>query len=61
MAALKRRFPAVKFVWLMGADNLRQLPRWGNWLRIMRAMPMLILPRPGHHARSACRPGGFAF
>jgi nicotinate-nucleotide adenylyltransferase len=47
MAALKRRFPAVKFVWLMGADNLRQLPRWGNWLRIMRAMPMLILPRPG--------------
>jgi nicotinate-nucleotide adenylyltransferase len=47
MAALKRRFPAVKFVWLMGADNLRQLPRWGNWLRIMHAMPMLILPRPG--------------
>jgi nicotinate-nucleotide adenylyltransferase len=47
MATLKRRFPAVKFVWLMGADNLRQLPRWGNWLRIMHAMPMLILPRPG--------------
>jgi nicotinate-nucleotide adenylyltransferase len=47
MAELKRRFPGVKFVWLMGADNLRQLPRWGNWLRIMRTMPMLILPRPG--------------
>ena len=44
MEALKRRFPAVKFVWLMGADNLRQLPRWGNWLRIMRAMPMLSCP-----------------
>ena len=44
---VERRFPAAKFVWLMGADNLRQLPRWGHWLRIMRAMPMLILPRPG--------------
>jgi nicotinate-nucleotide adenylyltransferase len=47
MAALKRRFSGVDFVWLMGADNLRQLPRWGHWLRIMHAMPMLILPRPG--------------
>lgn len=47
MAALKRRFPATKFVWLMGADNLSQLPKWGNWLAIIRAMPMLILPRPG--------------
>jgi nicotinate-nucleotide adenylyltransferase len=47
MRALKRRFPRVKFVWLMGADNLSQLPRWGHWLDIMRAMPMLVLPRPG--------------
>ena len=47
MRALTQRFPAQKFVWLMGADNLLQLPRWGNWLRIMHAMPMLVLPRPG--------------
>jgi nicotinate-nucleotide adenylyltransferase len=47
MRELKRRFPAQKFVWLMGADNLHQLPRWGRWTRIMHAMPMLILPRPG--------------
>ncbi len=47
MKELLRRFPRTKFVWLMGADNLRQLPRWGNWLRIIRAMPMLVLPRPG--------------
>jgi hypothetical protein len=36
MRELRRRFP-VRFVWLMGADNLRQLPRWGHWLRIMHA------------------------
>jgi nicotinate-nucleotide adenylyltransferase len=47
MRELKRRFPAAQFVWLMGADNLIQLPRWGHWRRIMRAMPMLVLPRPG--------------
>ncbi len=29
--ALKRRFPAIRFVWLMGADNLCQIPKWRNW------------------------------
>jgi nicotinate-nucleotide adenylyltransferase len=47
MAALVRKFPAVQFIWLMGADNLEQLPRWGRWLDITRAMPMLVIPRPG--------------
>ena len=44
---LKRRFPRVRFVWLMGADNLIQLPRWGRWQEVMHAMPMLVVPRPG--------------
>ncbi len=52
MRALKRRFPDHKFVWLMGADNLLQLPRWGRWLEIARAMPMLIVPRPGATRRA---------
>jgi nicotinate-nucleotide adenylyltransferase len=52
MAALRRRFPGQKFVWLMGADNLAQLPRWGRWLAISRAMPILVLPRPGQTRRA---------
>jgi nicotinate-nucleotide adenylyltransferase len=52
MRELKRRFPALKFVWLMGADNLLQLPRWNRWTRIMHAMPMLVLPRPGATRRA---------
>ena len=52
MAALRRRCPRAEFVWLMGADNLGQLPRWGNWLRIMHTMPMLIIPRPGATRRA---------
>lgn len=47
MRELKRRFPCVHFVWLMGADNLIQLPHWGRWQEIMHAMPMLVVPRPG--------------
>ncbi len=52
MQALKRRFPRAHFVWLMGADNLIQLPRWDRWLRILHAMPMLVLPRPGSTRRA---------
>ena len=52
MRALRRRFPRVDFVWLMGADNLTQLPKWGHWLDIIHAMPMLVLPRPGETSRA---------
>jgi nicotinate-nucleotide adenylyltransferase len=52
MAALGRRFAGQKFVWLMGADNLAQLPKWGRWMRIARAMPILVLPRPGQTRRA---------
>ncbi len=52
MLALQRRYPGTKFVWLMGADNLAQLPKWGRWMRIARAMPMLVLPRPGQTRRA---------
>jgi len=52
MRALTRRFPAHRFVWLMGADNLTQLPKWGHWRWIMQAMPMLVVPRPGETRRA---------
>ena len=45
LAALRRRFPAARFVWLMGADNLAQLPRWRGWTRIVRTVPIAILAR----------------
>lgn len=46
LRTLQRRFPSVKFVWLMGADNLTQFPRWRRWRDIIHAMPMLVVPRP---------------
>lgn len=49
---LRQRFPRADFVWIMGADNLAQFPRWQRWTDIARTMPILILPRPGWKARA---------
>jgi nicotinate-nucleotide adenylyltransferase len=46
LRALKTLFPRVRFVWLMGADNLLQFPRWRGWMRIAAATPFAVLPRP---------------
>jgi nicotinate-nucleotide adenylyltransferase len=48
LAALRRRFRNARFVLLLGADNLAQLPRWHRWRALARDTPIAILPRPGH-------------
>lgn len=45
--ALKARFPGVRFVWIMGADNLAGFHRWRGWARIMRELPVAVVARPG--------------
>ncbi len=45
--ALKRRFKGVRFVWLMGSDNLVQFPRWRRWREIFREIPIAVVTRPG--------------
>lgn len=47
LAILKQRFPATRFVWLMGADNLAQFHRWQGWQEIARLMPIAVIDRPG--------------
>jgi nicotinate-nucleotide adenylyltransferase len=47
VTALKRRFPGVGFVWLMGSDNLEQFARWRHWQDIARAIPIAVVRRPG--------------
>ena len=49
LRALRRRFPRIRFVWLMGADNLVQLPHWQHWTDIPRLMPFAVIPRPGYN------------
>ncbi|MEJ0010563.1 MAG: nicotinate-nucleotide adenylyltransferase [Alphaproteobacteria bacterium] len=42
---LKRHYPHVRFVWLMGADNLREFHRWRRWRDIAHAVPIAVLDR----------------
>lgn len=44
---LQTLYPGVRFVWLMGADNLAQFHRWQRWEWIMRSVPIGVLARPG--------------
>lgn len=38
--------PGVRFVWVMGADNLAGFHRWQAWRRIAATVPMAIVDRP---------------
>jgi nicotinate-nucleotide adenylyltransferase len=49
---LKRRFPGVSFVWLMGADNLATFDRWRAWERIFAAVPIAVFDRPGFRLKA---------
>ena len=45
--AVRRLHPGLRFVWLMGADNLAQLHLWEDWRRIVEGVPVGVLARPG--------------
>ena len=49
---LIRRYPNRRFIWIMGADNLAQLPRWRDWRGIARLMPIAVVARPGYNGRT---------
>jgi nicotinate-nucleotide adenylyltransferase len=45
LAAFAVRFPKTRFVWIMGADNLRQISAWKNWTTIFRTVPVAVFDR----------------
>jgi len=44
---LRARYPGVRFVWIMGGDNVRQLSRWRGWGDILRTAPAAVVARSG--------------
>ncbi|HEY6655295.1 MAG TPA: nicotinate-nucleotide adenylyltransferase [Methyloceanibacter sp.] len=60
---LKRRYPSVDFVWLMGADNLASFHRWRAWEELFGLVPIAVLDRPGYRlkARASRAAQRFAF
>src|SRR5262245_56416641 len=47
LAFLKARSPLVRFVWIMGADNLASFDRWERWREIFTMVPVVVVDRPG--------------
>ncbi len=47
VAHLVRRWPQVRFVWIMGGDNLGGFHRWGAWRSIAQMAPIAVVSRPG--------------
>ncbi len=52
VTALTRRFPRVRFVWLMGADNLVQLASWREWPQILNTVVIAVFNRPSYHLKA---------
>ncbi len=41
------RNPGVNFVWVMGADNLKNFHKWQRWRWIADRIPIAVIDRPG--------------
>jgi nicotinate (nicotinamide) nucleotide adenylyltransferase/ribosome silencing factor RsfS/YbeB/iojap len=52
LKALRRRFPRLRFVWLMGGDNLVQIPQWERWPEIFRTVPIAVFDRPSYSLKA---------
>jgi len=57
---LKARCPRVRFVWIMGADNLRSFHRWQKWRRIAKLVPLVVIDRLGPSLYAAASAAGQA-
>jgi len=58
---LKRRNPGVRFVWVMGADNLATFHRWRGWVQIMHEVPVVVVSRPWSGLKSRFSPAARRF
>lgn len=52
--------PHVRFVWVMGADNLGSFHRWQHWRRIADAVPIAVVDRPGSTLAALSSPAAAA-
>jgi nicotinate-nucleotide adenylyltransferase len=60
IAYLRRRAGGLRFVWIMGADNLAQFHRWENWRRIASELPIAVIDRPPQSFRALAAPAAQA-
>ena len=61
LRAIQTHYPGVRFVWLMGADNLVQFHNWKDWDYIMKSVPVGVLGRPGEMVAAGSSPAARRF
>jgi len=61
LAFLKRRSPLVRFVWIMGADNLAGFHHWRRWREILTMVPVVVVDRPGWRLKALASKAARAF
>ena len=61
LAAIKKRYPDHRFIWLMGADTVAQFHQWRSWRTLAAMVPIAVIHRPGYDgaARAAAAMGWF--
>jgi nicotinate-nucleotide adenylyltransferase len=60
VAYLRAHCPGVRFVWIMGADNLRSFHRWQKWRGIAAMVPIAVVDRLGPSLYAAASAAGQA-
>ncbi|BAK67836.1 putative nicotinate-nucleotide adenylyltransferase [Sphingobium sp. SYK-6] len=56
LRALRRRYPRIRFIWLMGGDNLAQFHQWKAWRDIARGTAIAVIARPGYIGKALGSP-----
>ncbi|MEM1299245.1 MAG: nicotinate-nucleotide adenylyltransferase [Pseudomonadota bacterium] len=58
---LAERYPGVRFIWVMGADNLVTFHHWERWRWIFETWPLLVLARPGQQLSAGLSPAARSY
>ena len=61
LAFLRMRNPLVRYVWIMGADNLASFDRWQRWREIFTMVPIVVVDRPGWRLKALASKAAHAF
>ncbi len=54
LTMMRQRYPRARFVWIMGADNLVQIPHWRGWNHIFQSVPIAVFDRPAYSLAALC-------
>lgn len=61
VTSLRAIRPKVRFVWVMGADNLASFHHWQDWREIVGSVPIAVVDRPGASLSTVSAPMAKAF